>query len=81
MDTGFEMMKFKLFWLNLKLFFVRIPAWIKFPLRFLLFCTYICFIFKLYSFFMLVFTPVFKEWTDFFLFMVAMSAAIVRLKR
>jgi len=73
--------KLKIWWLGLRLFLVRLPAWIKFPARFVVFCLYIALIFKLYFLFSYIFTPVFKEWTDFFLFLVAMSAAIVKLKR
>ena len=73
--------KLKIWWLGLRLFLVRLPAWIKFPIRFVIFCLYIVLVFKLYFFFSYIFTPVFKEWTDFFLFMVALSAAIVKFKR
>ena len=74
-------MNIKTAWSNLLLFLVRLPAWIKFPIRFVIFCLYIVLVFKLYFLFSYIFTPVFKEWTDFFLFMVALSAAIVKFKR
>ena len=77
----FFTMNIKTAWSNLLLFLVRLPAWIKFPVRFVIFCLYIALIFKLYFFFSYIFTPVFKEWTDFFLFLVAISAAIVKFKR
>lgn len=74
-------LKMRIAWLSLKLFLARLPAWIKFPVRFVIFCLYICLIFRLYALFAYIFTPVFKEWTDFFMFLVAVSAAIVKLKR
>lgn len=69
-------MRLKIYWLNLRLFLVRLPAWIKFPLHFFLLCLYICFLFRLYALFTLVFTPAFGEWVDFFLFLVAVSVVI-----
>ena len=73
--------KIKIARLGIKLFFVRLPAWIKYPTKLILVFLYICFMSKIYAVFLAVFTPVFKEWTDFFIFLMAVTAVVMKPKR
>ena len=73
--------KLKIFWLTIKLFLTRLPAWIKYPTKLILVFLYICILSKIYAVFLTVFTPVFKEWTDFFIFLMAVTAVVMKSKR
>ena len=71
----------KYYWLNFKALLFRVPVWVRWPLRFILLGLYIALIFRVYSFFLHAFFPLFKEWTEFVLFLMAVMMATAKFKR